>query len=69
MRTKTILVAGTLLIAALLIAGCTQNSQINLNDMEQTAVAQTLTAMAPTLPPPTETPDPNPDGGDIHRTG
>jgi len=58
MRTKTILVAGTLLIAALLIAGCTQNSQINLNDMEQTAVAQTLTAMAPTLPPPTETPAP-----------
>lgn len=58
MRTKKILVAGTLLITALLIAGCTQNSQINLNDMEQTAVAQTLTAMAPTFPPATETPAP-----------
>ena len=58
MRVKKTIVLGVLMTAVLLISGCTQSAPRDLSDLEETAVVQTLTAMAPTLPPPTETPTP-----------
>ena len=59
MKNKRISFFGMLLAALLLLmTGCAQNTPRELSDMEETAVVQTLTAMAPTLPPPTETPTP-----------
>ena len=58
MRVKKTIVPGVLMTAVLLISGCTQSAPRDLSDLEETAVVQTLTAMAPTLPPPTETPTP-----------
>lgn len=49
---------GVLITVVLLISACTQSAPRDLSDLEETAVVQTLTAMAPTLPPPTETPTP-----------
>jgi len=58
-KNKRISFFGMLLAALLLLmTGCAQNTPRELSDMEETAVVQTLTAMAPTLPPPTETPTP-----------
>ncbi|MEL7644918.1 MAG: DUF3048 domain-containing protein [Anaerolineaceae bacterium] len=58
MRAKKTIALGLLLSVVLLISGCTQGTPRELSDQEETAVVQTLTAMAPTLPPPTETPTP-----------
>ncbi|NMC16663.1 MAG: DUF3048 domain-containing protein [Chloroflexi bacterium] len=58
MRVKKTIFLGVLMTAVLLISGCTQSAPRDLSDLEETAVVQTLTAMAPTLPPPTETPTP-----------
>jgi len=56
MKVKKLTFFRLLLAAVVLISGCTQPAPRELSDLEETAVVQTLTAMAPTLPPPTETP-------------